>query len=343
MRWLVVLLSLSVLACAEAPAPSIYRETDRTTPHVLTERPSFPGYGAAIASQPVPWSRRSLSQDFRRLMFYTEWGGRVPRLLRWEKPARIALADAELDAYRPFVRQLTGLIRENAPRTPVELSDARRAEITVRVAPRAAMERIAADALCFFVPIDADWSEYLAAFARGEVNWTTIDAFKAVTIFIPRYAPPHEVRSCILEEVTQALGPGNDLSALEDSIYNDDNAHVWPTSFDLLMLRLLYEPEIASGLGEAEAEDRAYRALQRLQDDFGQRRRTPDFRQRAYDAAMAGAVSAPTLGERRQFAARAIAIAEAMGGGGHLLGEALKTAASSRSRRMTKRPCSVTS
>ena len=56
------------------------------------------------------------------------------------------------------------------------------------------------------------------------------------------------MRDCLNEEITQALGPANDLYRLPDSIWNDDNFHGLATPFDMLILRVLYQPELASGM-----------------------------------------------------------------------------------------------
>ena len=56
------------------------------------------------------------------------------------------------------------------------------------------------------------------------------------------------MRDCLAEEITQALGPANDLYRLPDSIWNDDNFHGMATAFDMLILRALYQPELESGM-----------------------------------------------------------------------------------------------
>ncbi|MGV8951505.1 MAG: DUF2927 domain-containing protein, partial [Cypionkella sp.] len=64
---------------------------------------------------------------------------------------------------------------------------------------------------------------------------------------------PQEVRDCLNEETAQSMGPLNDLYRLTDSVFNDDNFNSVLTSFDMLMLRVHYSPELRSGMNEAEA------------------------------------------------------------------------------------------
>lgn len=320
MRRALAALLLTLAACA--PPPSPYRET-RDAPYDLAPRPEIAGYGAAVGRQPLPWSRASLTEDFIRLMFHTEWGARAPRLLRWERPATVALAAEELRPYRPFLADLVGVLNET-PGLGLSLAAEGTGDITIYTAPRAAMDAVDPSALCFFVPFHGDWPAFLAADARGEISWTAADRLEALSIYIPANAHPYEVRSCLLEEATQALGPGNDLSGLADSIFNDDNAHAWPTSFDLAMLRLLYEPAMTSGLAESEARLRAFAALRGA---AGTALRPPEAGWRAYDRAMDLAAASVQPEIRAAAARRAIRLARAPRMRPHRLGEAHKAAA----------------
>jgi hypothetical protein len=64
------------------------------------------------------------------------------------------------------------------------------------------------------------------------------------------------VRDCLNEELAQSMGPLNDLYRLPDSIFNDDNFNSVLTSFDMLVLKLHYSPELRSGMNEAEVAKR---------------------------------------------------------------------------------------
>ena len=61
--------------------------------------------------------------------------------------------------------------------------------------------------------------------------------------------------------LSSATGPLNDLYHLPDSVFNDDNFHTVLTSFDMLILRAYYAPELQSGMNEAEAARRLPAAL----------------------------------------------------------------------------------
>ncbi len=321
------LFALALAACASTPEPSIYRETDRSAPQSLTQRPNFLGYGEAIGTQPVRWTAESLVRDFDRLMFQTEWGDPVPVLLKWEKPVTVSLASDELAQYRPFLEDLLARIRANAPGLSVSADFGGKGDIILRSAPRAEMDEIAANALCFFIPFDLDWAEFKRRDARGDVGWDAIERYEAITVFIPAFAPPHEIRSCILEEVTQALGPGNDLSDLDDSMFNDDNAHVWPTSFDFLMLKALYNETLRNGLKPEPANARALKSLRANAAALGREHRPSDKIGDKYARALTLAENESGYKLRVQAASAAISLAQTPGAVPHRLGEAYKAAA----------------
>ncbi len=310
-------LLLLLAGCAAAPEATIYRERDRTTPHALAPRPHYPSYGASVGRQPIPWSAESLAGDFEELLFVAEWGEETDHLLRFEGPVRVALAGPELRAYRPYLEDLVARISAAAPGLDLAVAPGERGEITLRPAPPEEMDKVAPEALCFFIPFDGTWSEFRAAEARGETFWDGLDQYRAITVFLPRYAAPHEIRSCIEEEVTQALGPANDILRLEDSIFNDDNAQGKATAFDLLMLRVLYDPSLHSGMSRAEAKAAALRVLSGA--GTGRARRAPSRADRVYADLTARADSAPRPAEQALWVGRAIEMAADFGPVDHRL------------------------
>lgn len=308
---------LLLAGCAGAAPPSIYREGDRSAPHVLAPRPELAGFGAAVGRQPLPWSAASLTGDFEELLFVAEWGEERGSLLRFEGSVRVALAGPELSAYRPDLADLVARLRAGAPELDLSVAGGERGEITLRSAPAAEMDRVAPDALCFFLPFEGTWEEFRAAEAEGETFWDGLDRLRAVTIFLPEFAAPHEIRACIEEEVTQALGPSNDILRLEDSIFNDDNVQGKATAFDLLMLRALYDPTLRAGMTREAARTAARRVFDGLAT--GGETRARSRADRTYADLAARADAAPRPAEQALWAGRAIEAAEGFGPADHRL------------------------
>ena len=317
-------LTLFLAACAATEPASIYHEPARTQPQSLTQRPFYPGYGEAIGAQPLRWSAASVARDFDRLMFQTEWGEALSALIKWEGKVTVALATPELADYRPFLDDLLNRLRVGAPNLAISSVSGEKGDITLRNAPRFQMNQFERTALCFFIPFDVTWEEYKELDAKDEAGWDDVATYNAVTIFIPSSAAPHEVRACILEEVTQALGPINDLSDLEDSIFNDDNAHSWPTSFDLLILRTLYQPDLPKGASPQVANVRA--AAQLRSASLSSDQRPTDRIGAKYDYAINVAENETGIPLRRQAAKAAISLALTQGAAPHRLGEAYRAA-----------------
>lgn len=55
-------------------------------------------------------------------------------------------------------------------------------------------------------------------------------------------------RRCMVEEILQGLGPMNDDSSLSHSVFNDKSRHSRFTSFDRMLLNMLYDPRIKPGM-----------------------------------------------------------------------------------------------
>jgi len=115
------------------------------------------------------------------------------------------------------------------------------------------------------VPGDTTFDQFRRAPDRyGGKRLAAATRIEQTSILIPRTAPPYLVRGCLIEEIAQALGPANDLYGLGPSIFNDDAAHVWPTKLDLLMLKVLYQPELHTGMKRSESEVAAWTVLDRV-------------------------------------------------------------------------------
>lgn len=228
-------------------------------------RPDRAGYGATVGRQPIPWAPESLADDFRELMFRFEDGGNRQKLSRWEGPTRVALMDAELEPYRPYVADLVARIDARTPLLDLSLADAAEGEIAVRIIPRETLAEFAPEALCVVTPGEHTVADFLAAARTGRrVGWRSDGVIERVTIFIPARATPQAIRKCLVEEISQALGPLNDIWLLDDSIFNDDGAHEELTAFDLLMLETLYSPELERGMHPVKARAAAERAIRRI-------------------------------------------------------------------------------
>lgn len=325
---IVSLAAFAVAACAQTSPPSVFHDDGRTAPQRLAERPDYPGWGAAIAKQPIPWTIDSLADDFIELNLTGEWDREFDRLLRWEGPVRVALAGPELQAYRRDMEDLIAMISDAAPGLDISLASGEVGEITIRTAPREEMKALDESALCFITPYGLDWPEYISE--RGGVadEWAGLTKFEAMTIFIPAFSAPQVYRACFVEEVMQALGPSNDLYRLEDSGFNDDEVHSAPTAFDLLMLRVLYDDALTADMTKAEARVAAERALTRILAAGRERRpRLTSRYDKEFQTLHFFADIQDDVEERRQLVDVTLGLTREFPKDDHRRGEALRSAA----------------
>jgi len=71
---------------------------------------------------------------------------------------------------------------------------------------------------------------------------------------MPSFISDSEMRSCVVEEVTQVMGLPNDSFDIAPSIFNDDDEYQDLTWQDELFLRVLYDPRVNAGMRRAEFE-----------------------------------------------------------------------------------------
>ncbi|MEL6767764.1 MAG: DUF2927 domain-containing protein [Pseudomonadota bacterium] len=74
-------------------------------------------------------------------------------------------------------------------------------------------------------------------------------------------------RSCLHEEITQALGLGNDHPEVRPSIFNDDEEFALLTRHDEWLLRVLYDPRLRPGMTEQEAMPIVRRIVEELRPE----------------------------------------------------------------------------
>jgi hypothetical protein len=165
------------------------------------------------------------------------------------------------------------------------------------------------------VPNVTSLEDYKAKRGTVAVDWANVAQRRQVAIFVPSDASPQEVRDCLHEEMAQAIGPLNDLYRLPDSVFNDDNFHSILTSFDMLILRAYYAPDLRSGMSKADVAGRIAGIIGRLNPagagiGAGDTSATPKSWSSAIETALMGGGG---QGARRAAADRALMIARAQG------------------------------
>lgn len=209
-------------------------------------------FGAVVLPKGVKESNSDLAQDFLDLTFELESGEEVATLLRYEEPVRVYLRSPELSAYRRDVLALIARLREEAGIDIAETDDPAQAQIQIEAVHASQITRVFPTAACFIVPGETDWRSFLRRRSDDRIRWSDQTTLTRAAIFLPLDTTPQDVRDCLNEEITQALGPANDLYRLPDTIWNDDNFHGMATRFDMTILRTLYQPDLHSGMSRAE-------------------------------------------------------------------------------------------
>ncbi|PZQ49211.1 MAG: ATP-dependent transcriptional regulator [Rhodovulum sulfidophilum] len=235
-----------------------------TTPREPPPMLSSVRFAPVVLPKGVARSNRDLARDFLDLTFALENGEQLPALLRYETPVRVLMAGEALAPYRPDLAALLNRIRREAGIDIAETDDPAAAQIFIEAVPEREITRIFPTAACFIAPGERDWAGFRARRSETHPRWSEQKTLGIAAIFLPPDSTPQDLRDCLAEEITQALGPANDLYRLPDSIWNDDNFHGMATRFDMTILRALYQPEFHSGMTRAEVAAALPRVLDRV-------------------------------------------------------------------------------
>jgi len=260
-RLLPILAAALAVACAPSgePAPPV-AQTVQAAP---ATPPPFPQLGTALPAGHTAYDNASLARLFAVMTHELEGRSRRPHLVRYEGPISVGMEGPGAERFAEFLDGYLAMLRRNAgitiTRGPAPYN------LHLRFVDGARFARTLPAAACVIAAGDILWDAFaadpLAASAQAAARAERIDR---MTIFIPDDLRPHQARNCLLEEVPQALGMSNDLYGLGASSFNDDGAHLWPTKLDYLLLRLLYAPEMTSGIDRRETERRALAVLDRI-------------------------------------------------------------------------------
>ncbi len=257
-RTAALILTLTATGCATPQIPPL---ATRAQPDLG----DLPPARAFAPTRPVPALRSNadIARDFLDLHFQLEGGSTLPVFTRIEGPITLRLNG---DPASGTVSDLNALLRrlEDEAGIHITRTNAPDARITIEAVPRAEIRRALPRAACFVVPNVSSLSEYRRNRRNVRTSWPDLRDRSRLSIFVPNDASQQEVRDCLHEELAQALGPLNDLYRLPDSVFNDDNAHVVLTGFDMLILRAAYAPELTTGMSRSEVAARLPALLARL-------------------------------------------------------------------------------
>ncbi|QDL92580.1 DUF2927 domain-containing protein [Paroceanicella profunda] len=240
----------------------------RSVPYAPLAAPALPGLGMALTPGPVEEANRDIADDLVDLVFHPENGPDLDSLLRFEEPVRVALVGDGLEQFGPDLDRLIARMRAEAELDIARTDTREAANIRVTLAPKRQMLEVFPGAQCFILPGLFTWSEFAIALRRNTLpRWEDLTSLTGATIFIPSTSTPNEIRECFEEEIAQAMGPANDLFRLPETVFNDDNVYATLTRFDLLILRVLYDPSLHSGMSREETRAAALKVLDTVNPD----------------------------------------------------------------------------
>ena len=220
----------------------------------------------------TPFTDTQLARNFIRIALFDEYvidGGELraaptaSKLRRWEQPVRMSVsfgdqvsdtqraADlAEVSKYTRRLSRLTGLLITITDANPnyfvLFLGENERLASEVRL--RQMVPGIAQSSLRAILNLPRDQLCIIVAFSDpGQSQYQ-----KAIAVI--RDEHPQAMRqSCIHEELAQGLGLANDSPAARPSIFNDDEEFGLLTTHDELLLTMLYDRRLQSGMDATQA------------------------------------------------------------------------------------------
>lgn len=96
--------------------------------------------------------------------------------------------------------------------------------------------------------------------AKGEI------VYAGIIIPVDQARSRGKLVACIVEEITQVLGLPNDSDTTYPSIFNDHTPEDLLSPLDVVLLQLLYEPELKAGMTKTQVKPIVRKVLKRYQE-----------------------------------------------------------------------------
>ena len=215
-----------------------------------------------------------LIENFERIALFDEYsvqnnvfvaGQTASTLRRWERPISIGVTFGpsvtkeqrakDMAAVRQFSRRLARLTGLN-----ISLADARRANFSILFLNKDEQRELTpqlAKSVNYLTPQivnevqNSPRSIFCVAYAVSEAGSQA--GYKGAVILIKAEHTDLMRKSCIQEEMAQALGLANDSPDARPSIFNDDEEFALMTAHDDLLLQMLYDPRLRIGMNVHDA------------------------------------------------------------------------------------------
>ena len=254
----VCLAVVGLAACSPNPPPA-----SRAAASVAVTLPPIRTFQTRAATPPQR-ANADMIRDFLDLHFRLEGGSELPVFTRFEGPIGVALTGAPTPTLRPDLNALLKRLRSEGGVDIHLMPAGTPSAVTIEAVHRSRIQRILPDAACFVVPNVSSLEEYRKLRRAPQTDWKALRSRERLAIFVPNDVSPQELRDCLHEELAQAVGPLNDLYRLPGSVFNDDNVHSILTGFDMLMLRVTYDPALKTGMSRTEVAARLPAIFARL-------------------------------------------------------------------------------
>jgi hypothetical protein len=233
--------------------------------------------------QDTPFTDRMLAENFLRIALYDEYarqGGGFVRaetssiLRRWEGPVRVQMkfgasvpADrratdrAKVASYLARLSRITGhpisLVDQGGSFIVHVVSEDEREALGPQLAGH--LPGLTAGDIADVTQMPR--STYCLVYAMSDGSSGNYVRAAAVV----RAEHPDLMRlSCYHEEIAQGLGLANDSPSARPSIFNDDEEFALLTRMDELMLQMLYDPALRTGMRPDEARPTVFSLASRL-------------------------------------------------------------------------------
>ena len=224
------------------------------------------GYRTERVAADAPFSNADLIRNFELVALREEYDSSEPgfvesqaqtRLTRWEGPLKIKLFGTRATD-RTIIHELGRRLQALSGRS-VSFTNYSESNITVFVLDAEGRSELLAG---LAEKTDAQDTLYLSEWATSNLFPCIVTTYRqdefrpgvitSAILFVKDELEGVLRESCFHEELTQAMGLGNDHPDVRPSMFNDDEEFAFLTEHDEFLMRILYHPALKPNMSAAE-------------------------------------------------------------------------------------------
>ena len=194
-----------------------------------------------------------LADRFELVAFYDEASGEELPLRRWRESIRIQIGQANAAPYRDAALQVIADLDRLTPMSITERRGGETANVLVLIGTGDEIDAFWRQFPRYDLGRDPEFRPDCLVDSFSGQGLAPYEIGAAFVLIDTDLSAPDRIKRCLAQELTQALGLTNDIDDPDGTVFSSVTRRQTLSRSDELMVRILYDPRLHTGMSRAEA------------------------------------------------------------------------------------------